>query len=43
MLVGSALLAVLVMVLVSESLQVFLDGARLQIRDLWYAVTDKLS
>ena len=43
MLVGSALLAVLVMVLVSESLQVFLDGARLQIRDLWYAVTDKTS
>lgn len=43
MLVGSALLAVLVMVLVSESLQVFLDGARLQIRDLWYAVTDRLS
>lgn len=43
MLVGSALLAVLVMVLVSESLQVFIDGARLQIRDLWYAVTDRLS
>lgn len=43
MLVGSALLAVAVMVTVSEPLQVFLDGVRLQLRDLWYAWTDALS
>lgn len=43
MLVGSALLAVGMMIVVSESLQVFLDGARLQMRDLWHAAADMFS
>lgn len=43
LLVGSALLAVAAMVAVSEPLQVFLDGVRLQMQDLWYAWRDALS
>lgn len=35
LLVGAALLAVVVMGIVSESLQVFLDGFRLTLEDLW--------
>jgi len=38
LLVGAAILAVVVMAIVSESLQVFLDGFRLTIEDLWDTV-----
>jgi uncharacterized membrane-anchored protein len=41
-LVLSALLVVLVMVLVSEPLQVFLDGLRLTLRDWWDSLRDAL-
>jgi uncharacterized membrane-anchored protein len=39
LLVGAALAAVVVMAIVSESLQVFLDGFRLTLEDLWDTVT----
>ena len=40
LLVLSAFLAVLMIVLVSEPLQVFLHGLRVTLRDLWFDVTD---
>lgn len=40
LLVGSAMFAILMIVLVSEPLQVFLDGLRLTLKDLWLTVTD---
>jgi len=39
-LVLSAFVAVLMIVLVSESLQVFLDGVKVTLRDLWFSITD---
>ena len=40
LLVGAAIVAVLVMVLVSEPLHVFLRGLEVTMRDLWFSVTD---
>lgn len=40
MLVLAALLVILVVTIVSEPLQVFVDGIRLTLRDLWYSITD---
>jgi uncharacterized membrane-anchored protein len=42
LLVASALLVIVVMVLVSESLQAFLDGLRLIVEDWWQRVTDAI-
>lgn len=41
MLVGAALLAVIVMVVVSPSLRVFLDGIRFTLHDLWTSIVRK--
>jgi uncharacterized membrane-anchored protein len=38
-LVGSALIAILVVSIVSEPIHVFVDGAWLRIKDLWYSVS----
>lgn len=43
MLVASALVAVIAIAVVSESLQVFLRGIRLEFRDFWYTITDTFS
>ncbi len=40
LLVAAAVFAVLIMVLVSEPLQVFLRGINVTLRDLWFDVTD---
>ena len=40
LLVLSAFAVILVVTLVSEPLQVFLDGIRLTLRDLWYSLTE---
>lgn len=42
MLVGAALLAVIVIATVSEPVQVFMEGIRLTIRELWYSITKTL-
>lgn len=41
MLVGAALVAVLVITIVSEPIHVFLDGLWLSLRDLWFSVTNR--
>jgi hypothetical protein len=40
-LVLSALLVVVVIVLFSDPAQVFLDGVRVTVQDLWYSITDR--
>lgn len=40
LLVLAAFFVILVVTLVSEPLQVFLDGIRLTVRDLWFTITD---
>lgn len=42
MLVGAALLAVVVIATVSEPVQVFIEGIRLTLRELWYSITETL-
>jgi uncharacterized membrane-anchored protein len=39
LLIGSALMALLAVALVSDSVQTVLDGARLTLRDLWFSIT----
>ena len=39
LLVGSALVAIITVVAISDSVQTLLDGFRLTLRDLWYSIT----
>jgi len=39
LLVGSALVAIIAVAAISDSVQTLLDGARLTLRDLWYSIT----
>ncbi len=39
LLVGSALVAIIAVVAISDSVQTLLDGFRLTLRDLWYSIT----
>jgi uncharacterized membrane-anchored protein len=39
LLVGSALVAIIAVVAISDSVQTLLDGFRLTLRDLWFSIT----
>jgi len=41
LLVGSAIVALIVVSIVSESIHVFLRGVELSLRDFWFSITDK--
>jgi uncharacterized membrane-anchored protein len=43
LLVGAALLAMLVMTIVSEPLHVFVDGIWVVIRDVWFTIVDTVA
>ena len=40
LLVGSAILAIIVVSIVSEPIHVFLRGIELTLRDLWFSISD---
>jgi len=42
LLVGSAIVALIVVSIVSESIHVFLRGLELTLRDLWFSITDAI-
>jgi hypothetical protein len=42
LLVGSAIIAIIVVSIVSEPIHVFLRGIELTLRDLWFSITDSI-